>query len=81
MSTPLALLAEALLACRAFRVRCGGSTGGDHLVRFRCRICPILPTLRARLPHLLAFGDYDAVHAGLAPHFGSAPLPRDRFGN
>lgn len=61
MTTPLEALAEALLACRAFA---SGAEAPPEAILWcdpGTEFAPILPALRARLPNLLCFGDYDAA--------------------
>jgi hypothetical protein len=61
MTTPLESLAEALLACRAFA---SGAESAPEVILWcdaAADFDPVLPALRARLPHLLTFGAYDAV--------------------
>lgn len=61
MTTPLDVLAEALLACRAFTS--GAEAAPEAVLWFDpgTEFAPILSALRARLPNLLCFGDYDAA--------------------
>jgi hypothetical protein len=61
MTTPLESLAEALLACRAF---VSGAEAAPEAILWcdpGAEFAPVMPALRARLPHLLAFGSYDAA--------------------
>jgi hypothetical protein len=61
MTTPLESLADALLACRAFA---SGAEAAPEAVLWcdpGAEFAPIMPALRARLPNLMCFGDYDAA--------------------
>ena len=61
MTTPLESLAEALLDCRKYA---SGAEAPPEAIVW-CdpggEFAPIMPVLRARLPHLLTFGTYDAA--------------------
>jgi hypothetical protein len=61
MTTPLEVLADALLACRAFAS--GAEAAPEAILWFDpgSEFAPILPALLTRLPNLLTFGDFNAA--------------------
>ncbi|MGD0109816.1 MAG: BREX-1 system phosphatase PglZ type B [Rhodopila sp.] len=61
MTTPLESLAEALLTCRAFASGAEASPEAIIWCDPGAEFAPILPVLRARLPHLLTLGTYEAA--------------------
>ena len=60
MTTPLNALADALRAAAAFQQAAEASPEAVLWCDPTSDFAPILPALRARLPQLLTFGDYDA---------------------